>query len=194
MAELSETLKTFIILFSAGILFVSANISFSYIGKANQHRTTITGMTSISAERFRRATGPAVLIAGLWEWTFRALGYKLPLLIQLPVGLVLLGLFFWSALSRPVWGRRPDPISPWGKPESILRASWRAVRQNRYFALAFLTTGIWMWTVFTLQLKRITGDGMYLIGLALLATAFLIFFMRAAWCEPVIGTAWTFYA
>jgi hypothetical protein len=123
---------------------------------------------------FKVGAVPAVFIAFTWLGTLQVLGYKFPLLIGLPVGLLLLGLLFWCLPSEMYW----PPSTRSANTNGRLATWWQMVRRHRFQFLSFVAMTAWMWTVFTLQLKGVT-EASYFVGLSLLTTIVLMYLMWA---------------
>ena len=123
---------------------------------------------------WRPSIVPAVFIAWIWLGTLQILGYELPRLISVSVGLLLFGFLFWGLPPEMYW---PPSIRS-ANPDGRVPTWWQSVRRHRFKSLSFVVMTAWVWTFFTLQLKGAT-DANYFIGLSLLATIVLMYLMWA---------------
>ena len=125
-------------------------------------------MTMTWTRALRRSIVPAVFIAWIWLGTLQILGFKLPFLVGVPVGLLLFGCLFWGLPLEMYW----PPRSP--NPDGRVPTWWQSMRRHRFKSWSFVVMTAWVWTFFTLQLKG-TTDANYFIGLSLLATIVLMY-------------------
>ena len=117
---------------------------------------------------------PAVFIAWIWLGTIHVLGYELPVLIRVPVGMLLFGVLFWGLPPEMYW----PPSTRLANPGGRVPTWWQSVRRHRFKSVSLVVMTAWVWTFFTLQLKGATNAS-YFIGLSLLATIVLMYLMWA---------------
>ena len=128
-------------------------------------------MTRTRTGPLRTSIVPAVFIAWIWLGTLPILGYELPRLIGVSVGLLLFGFLFWGLPPEMYW----PPSTRSANPDGRVPTWWQSVRRHRFKSLSFV---VMTWTFFTLQFKGAT-DASYFIGLSLLATMVLMYLMWA---------------